>query len=182
MESFADCVTDGIDGASCGLSKEMFEFGKDLFDRVQVGGVFWQEEELGANATNELAYDLALVAAEIVEDHDIAGTKGWKQHLLDIGSEALAVDRSLDEPWRVDPVVAQGCQEGHGLPAAVRNLGGQSVPTRRPPAQGSHVGSGPGLVDEDQPLSLDAILIFCPLGSSPRDRGTVAFAGHHAFF
>jgi hypothetical protein len=40
----ADCL-----GSSCGgFSQQVFEFGKDLFDGVQIGRVFGQEEELGA--------------------------------------------------------------------------------------------------------------------------------------
>lgn len=41
------------------------------------------------------------MVAEIVHDHDIAGTKGRQENLLDVGPEALAIDRSLDEPWRL---------------------------------------------------------------------------------
>jgi len=125
---------------------------------------------------------LLLLTAEIVQDDGIAGTKGRQENLLDIDPEAHAIDWSLDEPWRVDPVMAQGRQEGHGFPAAVRNLGAESVPARGPSPQGRHVCPGPGLVDEDQPLSFDATLVLCPLGSPPCHVGTIAFASHHAFF
>src|SRR4029453_14638496 len=46
--------------------------------------------------------------------------------------KALAVDWALDKPWRLDPVMAQGCQKGHSLPAAVWNLGGEPAPEWRP--------------------------------------------------
>ena len=148
----------------------------------QVGRVFWQEEEFRADRTDKLANCFAPVAAEVIQDDDITGSKDGQENLLDIGAKAHAIDRPLDEPWRIDPVMAQGCQEDHGFPAAVRNLGGKPVPARRPSAQRGHVGPGPGLVDEDQPLSFDATLILCPLGSPPRHVGTIAFASHHAFF
>lgn len=51
-----------------------------------------------------------------------------------------------------------------------------------PTPEGSHIGPGLGLVDEDQPLSFDAILILCPPGAPPRHVGTIAFVSHHAFF
>jgi hypothetical protein len=47
-EDFADGCADGFDGSRGGFSQEVFEFGEDLFDRVQVGGVFRQGVELGA--------------------------------------------------------------------------------------------------------------------------------------
>ena len=79
-----------------------------------------------------MAHDIALVAAEIVHDHDIARAKGGQEDFLDIGPKALAIDRPLDEPWRIDPVMAQGREEGRGLPAAVRNLGGEFTSAWRP--------------------------------------------------
>ena len=169
-------------GPCGGLSEQMLELSKDLFDRVQVGRVFWEEEQLGSGGAYELAHGFASVAAEIVHDDDVAGTKRRQKNLRHIGPKAFAVDLSLDEPRRIDPITAQCRQERHGLPAAVRNLAGESVSARRPSPQGRHVCPGPGLIDEDQPLSFDAVLILCPLGSPPRHVGTIAFASRHAFF
>lgn len=45
--------------------------------------------------------------AEIVQDHDIAGLQRWDQNLLDIEAEPLAIDRPVDEPWRLEAIVAQ---------------------------------------------------------------------------
>lgn len=93
------------------FSEQMFELGKDLLDRVQVGWVFRQEEQFGAGGTNELAHELAFVAAEIVHDHNIAKAKCRQKNLLDISPKAHAVDWPLDRTWRIDPIMAQG---GHG--------------------------------------------------------------------
>jgi hypothetical protein len=128
------------------------------------------------------AHDFASMAAEIVHHHDVAGTKRREKDLFDIEAEAVAVDWTFKEPWRLDPVMAQSCQERHGLPAAVRNLGRQPLAAWRPSPQCRHIGPGPGLVDEDQTFRLDAILIFDPLGSPPCDVVTIAFASHQAFF
>ena len=64
------------------------------------------EEELGAGGANEVAHGFASVAAEIVHDHDITRTKRRQKNLLDLGPKALAVDQPLDEPRRIDPVMA----------------------------------------------------------------------------
>ena len=151
---------------------------------------FWYqaEKELLADrasengGANELTHGFASVAAEIVQDNDIAGAKRRQKNLRHVGPKALAVDRPLDKPRRIDPVMAQCRQEGHGLPTTMRNLGGQPVAARRPSPQWSHIGPGPSLVDEDQPLRFDAVLILCPLDAPTRHVGTIALASHHAFF
>jgi len=178
----ADCGADRLDGSRGSFAEQVLELGKDLFDRVQIGRVFWQEEQFGADRTDELANCFAPVAAEVIQDDDIAGSKDGQQNLLDIGAKAHAIDRPLDEPWRIDPVMAQGRQEGHGLPAAVGNLGVKSASARRPSPQGRRIGPGPGLVDEDQSFSFDPTLILCPLDAPPRHVGTIALASRHAFF
>ena len=146
------------------------------------GEYFGRKKELGADGANELTHGFASVAAEIVQDNDIAGAKRRQKNLRHVGPKALAVDRPLDKPRRIDPVMAQCRQESHGLPTAVWNLGGQPVAARGPSPQWGHIGPGPGLIDEDQPLRFDAVLILCPLDAPPRHVGTVALASHHAFF
>ena len=143
---------------------------------------FRQEEQLGARRADQPAYGFASVTAEIVHDDDIAGTKRRQEYLLDIEPKALAVDRAFEQPWRLDAIVTQRRQESQGLPAAVRHLGYEPLAAWRPTAQWGHVGSGPGLVDEDKPLRIDAFLTLDPLRSTPRDVRTIPFASHHAFF
>ena len=181
-EEFADRDAYGFDSSRGGFSQQMFELGEDLFDRVQVGGVFWQEEELGAGGADERPHRLAFVATEIVHDDDVTFAQRGQEDLLDIGSKALAVDRPLKQPRCIDAVMAQGGQEGRGLPVAVRDLGDETLAAWRPSPQRRHVGLGPGLVNEDQAFRLDATLILCPLRPSARDVGTIAFPSHHAFF
>jgi hypothetical protein len=86
----------------------VLEFSEYLLDRVQIGRVFGQEEELGSYGANELTYGFASMAAEIVHDHDVARTKRREKDLLHVEAEAVAVDWALDEPWRLDAVMAQG--------------------------------------------------------------------------
>ena len=43
-----DCLADVVGGAGCGLAEQVLELGEDLFDRVEVGGVFRQQDQLGA--------------------------------------------------------------------------------------------------------------------------------------
>jgi hypothetical protein len=182
LDNLPDGGTDGFDSSAGGFSQEVLELGEELFDRIQIGGVFRQEEELGPYRANELTHGFAFVAAEIVHDHDIAGLQRRKENLLHIELKAVAIDRPLDEPRRVDPVMTQSRQEGHCLPTAVWNFACKPLATWRPSPQWCHVGPGPGFVDEDQPLRIDTTLIFYPLRSLSRYVATIAFASHHAFF
>ena len=160
----------------------MFELGERLLDRVQVGGVFGQEEQLRAGAPDGLADGLALVAAQIVHDDDVAGHERWDESVVDIALEAVAVDRAVEQPRRIDAIMAQRRQEGHGFPSPVGDLGIEPVAAWRPPPERRHVGLGPRLVDEDQALRIDPVAILDPLRPASPDVGAVLLAGQHGFF
>ena len=65
VEGFADGLPKAFDGSLGGLSQQGVELGEDLLDRIEVGRVFRQEEELGADRLDESAYPRPLVAGEI---------------------------------------------------------------------------------------------------------------------
>jgi hypothetical protein len=160
----------------------VFELGEEHFDRVEIGGVLGQEEELGASGADGLPNGLAFVRAEIVDDDDVARLERGHEDLLDVLEEALAIDGSVDQPRCGDPIVTQSGQEGHGLPAAVWRFAWQPLSARRPPAKRRHVGLGPGFVDEDQARGVDAVLIGHPLQAPPRYIRPVALAGDQRLF
>ena len=122
------------------------------------------------------------MASEIVHDDDVAGLQGREQNLFDVNSEALTVDRAIEDPGCLDPVVAERGQESCCLPVTMRDLGYESGAARRPAPQGGRVGFGPGFVDEDQAPRINPALILMPLRAPAGDVRTVAFAGDEAFF
>lgn len=61
----ANCGADRVDGSGGSFAEQVLEFGEDLFDRVQIRRVFWQEEEFCADRADELTNCFALVTAEV---------------------------------------------------------------------------------------------------------------------
>jgi hypothetical protein len=98
---------------------------------------------------NGAADRLALVAAEIVRDDDIAGPVGRDEQLLDIGQEAASVDRAL-----ITLGASIRSQRKAARKVSVRQrpcgLGHQPIAASAAAVTAGHVGLGPGLVDEDQ--------------------------------
>ena len=155
-------MADGFVASRSRLSQQGFELGEDLLDRIEVGRVFRQEDEAGADIADRSSHSLSLVGAEIVEDHDVARLKGGREELFDIGVEALAIDRPVEQAGRFDAVIAQRSEESRGLPAAMRNFVDEALSLWRPAAQAGHVGLRPGLVDEHQAPGVDEPLIGSP--------------------
>lgn len=182
VEEGSDAPPGCLDGSLGGFSQEGFKLGEDLFDGIEVGTVGRQEQQPGSCCADGFAHSRALVAAKIVEDDDVAGLERRDQELLDIGEEALAVDRAIDHSRRVDPVMAKRCEEGQRLPVAVRHLGTQPLASPAATMGAHHVGLGPSLVDEDEATGVKPSLVALPARPAARDVAPILFAGQHAFF
>ena len=75
-----ECIEQGTDAAPycfdelfCSLSQEMFELGKDLLNRIEVGAAGRQEQQPGTSGPDRGANGRFLVAGEIVHDDDVSG-------------------------------------------------------------------------------------------------------------
>lgn len=122
------------------------------------------------------------MAAEIVEDDDIAGTESWCQALLDPSGEGNAVDRAIEHEGCDDAVVTQPGEEGQRLPMAMRYSGEKRLAALTPAAGARHVGFDPGFVDEHQAARIKSMLMVLPTASEARHLRPVLFAGDQRFF
>ena len=137
----------------------MFELGKDLFDGVQIGRVFGQEEQLDAGRADQGSHGFPLVAAQIVHDDDVAFPQRGHENFFDGGSKAFAVDRSLYQPRATIRSWRKAARNVVVFQRPCGTLAGSLWPRSAHPPQWRHVSPGPGLVDKDEALRLDAILI-----------------------
>jgi hypothetical protein len=181
-EQLADGGDEAFERSRRRFAQQVLQLGEDLLDRIQIGRVFGQEEQFGARRSDRPPNGLSFVAAEIIHHDDVSRQKRGRQHGLDVGFEALAVDRTVKNPRRFDAIMPKGGHEGHGFPMAMRNFGDKPLSSRRPSPQRRHIGLGPRLIDEDQALRRDPALTLNPAGAPLRHVGTIALAGDDGFF
>ena len=124
----------------------------------------------------------ALVAAEIVHDHDVAGVQSGHQRILDVGAELNTVDRPVEEDGSCDAVLSKCCQEGQGLPFAKGRLGEKPLTASTAPTARCHVSLSPGFVEEHQARRIEFSLVTLPAFTPSFDVGTVLFACEKTFF
>ncbi len=101
---------------NCSITDRQVNAGRSPRGGIRVGGILWQEEQPGSGAPN----GLALVGAEIVHDDDIAGPERGHEDFLHIDTEALAVDRPVEMPGCLDPLMTQRRHKGLRAPSTMR--------------------------------------------------------------
>ena len=102
---------------------------------------------------------------EVVENDYVAAAQGRDQLGFDVAVEEFAVDPSpwslgpvafpwldVDDPGRVEAVVAQGSDEGPGVPVAEGGMTDQPFADRGPAGGLYQVGLQRCLIDEHQPF------------------------------
>lgn len=162
------------------FAEQGLELCEDLLDRIEVGAVGGQEEQLCAGGSDDAANGLSLVTTEIVHDDDVAELEARTEKLLDVGEEAGAIDRPVEDERGIDAVMAQGCEEGERSPPTVRHFG--ETPATRSSAVGTaHIGFGPGLVYEDEVRRIELVLMRLPAHPSPGDVRPILFVGVQPF-
>ena len=106
----------------------------------------------------------------------------WGEKLLDVALKAFAIDRAVEHARCGDAIATQGGEKRHGFPMTVRHMGDQPFAFSVPAAQRRHVGLDPGLIDEHQPLDVDAGLMFAPPSAPPGNIRPLLLGGANAFF
>jgi len=112
-----------LKGAGSGLAQMGLEFGKGLFDGIEIWTVGRQVVDLRAPTRDQLTHARHFVSGEVVEDDEIALAQFGTEHLLEVSGEDFAIEGSFDEKRCRDGVEPQRRQKGGALPVAVRNRG-----------------------------------------------------------
>jgi len=80
IEQNADFLPERLDGAVGGLFEQRLEFGEELFDGVEVGGIRRQQAQGRAPGLNRLLHAGHFMAGQVVGDGDVAGLQRRHKH------------------------------------------------------------------------------------------------------
>src|ERR1700739_3021911 len=149
FEEPGDCDLDLLEATGICLSQERLELGERLFDRVQVGTVRRQIEQLGTGRPDRSSYGRGLMAAEIVHHHDVAWPQDRDQELHHPCEKTLGVDGAIQDARRGDAITSQPGYEGERLALAMGHFGDQALTSGTAAMHAGHVRLRPGLVNVD---------------------------------
>src|SRR4051794_20915613 len=150
-----DGLPQALDRALGGFAQQCLIFGESLFDRVQIGAVGWQINELRLSGGDRLGDAGDFVAAQIIEQDNVTGRQCRRQYLLDVSAKTPAVDGAPEHIGRADPGRAQSSNKHGLLPVTVRDTSPQPQAAGTPAIAARHVRGGPRLVDEDQAIGIE---------------------------
>lgn len=116
-----DGVEQGFVLADAGGTHIAFEFGKGLFDGVEVRAVGRQESQQATVLFKYFSPGDPLMGGEVAADDDVAWGQFREQLFFQVGQEHFAVHGPVDHEGRAQPVVTQGGDGRAGTAMAVRH-------------------------------------------------------------
>ena len=181
VEEATDREPEGFAGSFGGLAQERLQLGEGELDRVEIGAVGRQKEQVGAAGVNQLGDLRALVAGQVVENEGVAWPEFRDEHLTDVLGEDRPVHRAIEHERSEQALAGQPCKEGGRLPMAGRGAAEGTLADRGPGVAARHVGPRTGLVEEDQAAG-EVTLGLAPGGAPLGDVRALLLAGAHGFF
>ena len=181
-QSRRDQLADLIETAWARRAKKRFQFGKGLFDRIEVGTIWRQESEVRARRFNRGANLGLLVDREIVQHDDIARAEQRHQHLFNVGAERRRIHRPIEDRGGGEPVEAQAHDDGVRLPVAAGRVVLQTGPARAASIPTQQIRCHATFIEKDVLAHIAQRLPRPPLAAGGGDVRPALFVGEYGFF
>jgi hypothetical protein len=177
-----DQLADLIEAAWARRAKKRYQFGKGLFDGIEVGAIRRQESEVRAGCFNRGANRGLLVDREVVQHDDIAWAECRQQHLLDVGAEHGRVHRAIEHGGGGESVEAQAHDDGVRLPVAAGRVVLQTCPARAAAIPTQQIRRHATFIEKDVVAHIAQRLPRPPLASGGGDVRPALFVSEYGFF
>ena len=142
-------LTDLLERSGAERAQECLQFGKRLFDRIEVRAVGREKSQECPGVLNRRAHFGLFVSPEIVEHNDVTGSQRGDEHLLDVGPKGDVVDRAIEHGRRGQLGRAKPRDHRVGLPMAAGRVIRDARAARTASVAAQQVGGNAGFVDED---------------------------------
>jgi hypothetical protein len=182
FERVGDQDRDPVECPGSPGAEERLEFGKRLFDRIEVGTIGREKPDVRADGFDR-STDLELfVDDEVIEDDDIAGAERRHEDLFDVGKKAHIIDRAIEDRRGADPIGGQGGDHGRRLPMTAARVLVQPGATRTATVAAQEIGGDAALVEKYVLAGVVHRQRVTPRAALRRDISPSLFVGVYGFF
>lgn len=164
------------------LAQVRFEFGKGLFNRIEVGTIRRQVADAHPASGEQRGDTLNFVGGEVIEDERVTFAQLRTEHVLEINREDLGIDRTFDQKGSGDAFMAQSRDKGGTLPVTVRQSTGATLAHRAAPVTASQLGVQPCLIDKHQLTDIPGWLLSAPKPAGGFNVRSILLGGARRFF
>ena len=164
-------------GANEGLERREAEL-----DGIEVRAIGWHVPEGGPGGLDSPPDAGDLVGPEVVGNDDVAWLQSRHQDLVDVGAEALAIDRAVEDPRGGQPRDPHRGEKRAGLPAPAGDVVVDARATRCPAVPPKQIGGAAGFVQKHEVGDVPGRRRRVPRDPRCRDVRPIVFGRADRFF
>jgi len=169
-------------GAGGRLSQVGLQFGKGLLDRIEIRAVGRKVAEVDPACAQQSANLGDFMSGEIVEDQSVALVQAGTEDVFQVSRENIGIDGTFHQERGFDVLVAQGGEEGGGLPMPIRDGAGATLPSGAAPVKAGHFGVQACFIDKHQLAHIPVRLLLTPAPPGCFDIRPILLGGARRFF
>ncbi len=128
----SDSLVEGIATERLGSTNDVFEFGPELFDRIELGRVWRSEQDGGTSLFDELEGFLVFVSGQIIHDYDVARVEIFDELMLDERTKHIRASAGIDGHESSKTIEANGSYQGQSFPLSMDFFSGSFLTPRSP--------------------------------------------------
>ena len=181
-QALAEERPERLGAATASGANEGLELREAELDGIEVRAIGWQVPEGGPGSLDGALDARDLVGPEIVGNDDVAGLQGRHQDLVDVGAEALAIDRAVEDPRCGQPRDPQRGEKRAGLPAPAGGVVVDARAARCPAVPPKQIGGDAGFVQKHEVGDIPGRRRRVPRDPRGRDVRPIVFGRADLFF
>ena len=166
---------------ACGAN-EGLELREAELDGIEVRAIGWPVPECGPGGLEGPLDAGDLVGPEVVGNDDVAWLQGRHQDLFDVGAEALAIDRAVEDTRCGQPRDPRRGEKRAGLPAPAGGVVVNARATRCPAVPPKQIGGDAGFVQKHEVGDIPGRRRRVPRDPRGRDVRPIVFGRADRFF
>jgi len=178
----ADRVPQDFPRATARRPQDRLQLRKRQFNRIEIGAVFRQKPELGADVLNRPSDRWTLVTGQVVHDDDVAGGERRRQDLLDVREEAGAIDRTIKHGGRGEAGDAQRAEKRGRVPAPIRRVVGDPCAVEAPAIAANQIRPDATFIEKHEARGIERRGRDVPRGPREDDISASVFRRAYRFF
>ena len=168
--------------ATAGGADDGLQLREAELDRVEIRTVRGQIPEGRVGALDGVANAVDLVRAEVIYDDDVAGLQRRHQDLFDVGQEADAVDRAIEDAWRSQAGDPDRLEKCAGLPPRTWRVIVDAGPAQGPAVPSEEIGGDASFIEKHKAGRVPGRRPSLPRHARGRDVRPIVFGRAYRFF
>ena len=164
------------------LPQDRFQLRKRELNRIEIGTVFREKPELGADVFDRAPHRRTLVTRQVIHDDDVSGRERRREDLLDVREETGPIDRPIKYRGSDEARYAQRPEKRRRMPAPIWRVVGDAGAVQAPAVTPNQIRPDATFIEKHEARGIERRRCRVPRRPGQDDVSAIVFRRAYRFF